>query len=1104
MRSPFRKFSVGHSGLRRFFPLVVFLILSILILLLSALSNNLKSYVAVPGQQDRTLPKQEPHPLNGWMLSSPNRWIPEPGQLMFVVSPADPALYWRVLTADYYDGFQWLSTTRQSLTEELPKIEEVSIKQAFTVAYNTTKSEFFLPVPPSQAGLANPILSPPIDYELYSDDVADVYRIKIIEPSDEVRITYQATWHHAEIDKRLVSLDDTPQQIRDIYLQLPNLPSEVRELALELEYVPERNVVDQILRDVNYLLTHFEYDIDYLMGWSERTIGQDWVGSYLDRGKGVCLDAATALAVILRCQDIPSRLSVGFKPTKIIGDKIFYYSNTSHAETEVYLPPYGWVRFDATPPLESSVDDYGVIRPEPNLDLEIYPRELEGCPGENVFCHIMVNNSRVIKDHFGFSIDSQKKWNVEISSESLSVDAFETGSILMEVTIPDNAGFGEKDRILVTASSIYDSNVAVDDVAVVKVGNAKRARTVTNITHIEDFVFRGDRFQVEGTVSTVSNEPVQDMHVFILLKKNKEAEGVVCGHGYSQNGHFLIGGQVPYHVDIGDYAVVAVSLGNLEHAPSSSDPSIKVVARTLIELNLKRAQVNPEKPFLTGDYPIIWGRLALDNRTSLPNEIIELAISTPRSTKALKHKVLTGTHGLFMMRFEFWTPGIFELNATFPGEDYLYGSHVHRQIEVVTPTLHSFAGNTFIRGQVANISGKVSLGNIGLSGELVTLTLDGQVVGTVETGLNGSFTYALRISTDKELGWYPLDLTLKKREVSLRQSVKLMARSEITVAAPHTVQGGDTLTFMISLRDDHGLPVQEEEILVGDYGLQSKTDKNGRVRISLGTMPLWWENVSVRVSFRGSGRYLPSTTFVTVAVEPGVISLAFPLIALTLLVLGNETYRRFQGSESGKAQLERRSFPLRKEVATPTKTLALRIHFPEISDSFSNVWGVGEDLQIECELDEKGRRSPEQNAVEFFVNEERIAKDRLSEENRVTFSHAFTETGQYEVMATLIGESWRHSIKAEVKLRIVSYREELVRLYDVFLQHLIQHDVGLKESMTAREIERLLVGRDGFDSENLEIVRNCFEDAEYSDHPMNRRSYETMYLSLKELNVNVA
>ncbi len=98
------------------------------------------------------------------------------------------------------------------------------------------------------------------------------------------------------------------------------------------------------------------YALDVSVGGSSSSysVGRDWVRTFMARGKGICMDFSTALAVLLRMQGIPSRVNFGFKPGTSIENKTLYFSSGGHSETEVYLPPYGWVRFDATPAIPTS------------------------------------------------------------------------------------------------------------------------------------------------------------------------------------------------------------------------------------------------------------------------------------------------------------------------------------------------------------------------------------------------------------------------------------------------------------------------------------------------------------------------------------------------------------------------------------------------------------------------------------------------------------------------------------------------------------------------------------------------------------------------------
>lgn len=67
------------------------------------------------------------------------------------------------------------------------------------------------------------------------------------------------------------------------------------------------------------------------------------------RKAGHCEHFATALAVMLRTEGIPSRVVGGFFGGELFGDRYLVRAGDAHAWVEAYLPRRGWVTFDATP-----------------------------------------------------------------------------------------------------------------------------------------------------------------------------------------------------------------------------------------------------------------------------------------------------------------------------------------------------------------------------------------------------------------------------------------------------------------------------------------------------------------------------------------------------------------------------------------------------------------------------------------------------------------------------------------------------------------------------------------------------------------------------------
>jgi len=65
---------------------------------------------------------------------------------------------------------------------------------------------------------------------------------------------------------------------------------------------------------------------------------------------GYCEYFATAMATMLRTQDIPTRYAVGYSSGQFVGNDTYQVRGmNAHAWVEVYFPDVGWVQFDPTP-----------------------------------------------------------------------------------------------------------------------------------------------------------------------------------------------------------------------------------------------------------------------------------------------------------------------------------------------------------------------------------------------------------------------------------------------------------------------------------------------------------------------------------------------------------------------------------------------------------------------------------------------------------------------------------------------------------------------------------------------------------------------------------
>ena len=79
-------------------------------------------------------------------------------------------------------------------------------------------------------------------------------------------------------------------------------------------------------------------------------------------------------------------------------------------------------------------------------------------------------------------------------------------------------------------------------------------------------------------------------------------------------------------------------------------------------------------------------------------------------------------------------------------------------------------------------------------------------------------------------------------------------------------------------------------------------------------------------------------------------------------------------------------------------------------------------------------------------------------------------------------------------LRVVDFREEIVRLYNDFLVLAAERTHDIREQSTPREVELTVVSAGlQLDQRSLDELISRFEEADYSEHPIARRQYEAMY-----------
>tara|TARA_B100000686_G_scaffold133150_1_gene140106 strand:+ start:2416 stop:4956 length:2541 start_codon:yes stop_codon:yes gene_type:complete len=137
--------------------------------------------------------------------------------------------------------------------------------------------------------------------------------------------------------------------ITDHYLGLPeDIPTRIADLAKMITF-GKTNSYDKATAIEKYLRSGF---YQYSQNISTPPVGVDGVDYFLFTSKTGYSDYfASAMTVMLRSIEIPSRLATGYSPGSFNYEKDLstIKDSDSHGWVQVYFPGYGWIDFEPTP-----------------------------------------------------------------------------------------------------------------------------------------------------------------------------------------------------------------------------------------------------------------------------------------------------------------------------------------------------------------------------------------------------------------------------------------------------------------------------------------------------------------------------------------------------------------------------------------------------------------------------------------------------------------------------------------------------------------------------------------------------------------------------------
>jgi transglutaminase-like putative cysteine protease len=186
------------------------------------------------------------------------------------------------------------------------------------------------------------------------DDVEAVFSQDDIGEGDAYAVSGLTST--AAPDQLRAAGDDYPEWVTDRYLSLPDtITDRTRQLASQLA-TGQANAFDTAVAVEEYVRSTITYNEDI----DAPPDNQDVVDYVLfESREGYCEYYASAMAVLLRAEGIPSRVVGGYFPAPYDANEggHLYREKNAHLWVEAFFPGYGWIPFEPTANREKL--DYG-------------------------------------------------------------------------------------------------------------------------------------------------------------------------------------------------------------------------------------------------------------------------------------------------------------------------------------------------------------------------------------------------------------------------------------------------------------------------------------------------------------------------------------------------------------------------------------------------------------------------------------------------------------------------------------------------------------------------------------------------------------------------
>ncbi len=451
------------------------------------------------------------------------------------------------------------------------------------------------------------------------------------------------------------------------------------------------------------------------------------------------------------------------------------------------------------------------------------------------------------------------------------------------------------------------------------------------------------------------------------------------------------------------------------------------------------------------------------------------------------------------------------IEVVFEDTDQLASSRAALDVPVGLPRIVVEPLEPMARGGEATLRGTVLLGTYPVPGAELTA---GSGVA-FETNDVGTFTHPYPVPGDEPLGTTEVVLTAPAFDASISASLVVKSAANLIVTPVDSVSPGSTTLIQAALLDDTGTGIPQATVR-SSQGVEAVTDEFGIASLEL-TVPEQedLQGAAVVFTYTGDDLHTPLTVpyFWEGAITPagfnwllwvgtpGLIALAAAAayVGRRSNLMPVPARKRWRGAPAEPVPAAPDPVDEGEEVeeaAGPEpQPVQLRIEFQKAAADLADVWGVDEEVSIALTVTDEEERAITGAIVNVSVGEDAPSQLAIVGSDRAfTFSWSGTEPGEYPVSVDFGGDDEYLPSSESRSFRIVDFREEIVRLYNVFLDWAKERAEGITEQSTPREVEVLLVSQGlPIAQKALDELISRFEEADYSEHPIARRHYEAMY-----------